>query len=69
MFEKQCASSLPSWVTDRIKEIAGFDPGSTTFRYADGGQLGDETHIRLTRVRATMKAMHDVLIPDLFWHP
>lgn len=51
---------VPSWITDRIKEIAAMDPGSTTFRYDDVRNDG-EMYVSLVHLQEVMKGLNSAL--------
>ena len=52
---------LPKWIIARFKEIAGIDPGSTTFRYSDRSIPG-ETYVSLPHLRRAMALLNVVLV-------
>lgn len=65
----KCGQSVPTWITTRLKEIAGIDPNSTAFRYGEyqcngpnQAALADgEIYIDLFHLQRSMKALIEAL--------
>jgi hypothetical protein len=61
----KCGQSVPTWITARLKEIAGVDPNSTAFRYGqyqckgpNQAALADgEIYIDLFHLQRSMKTL------------
>ena len=60
---------VPSWITDRLKEMAEIDPNSTAFRYAENWDKASkrraplllEAHVNLHHLQRAMAALHNAL--------
>jgi hypothetical protein len=53
------AEDVPSWLMDRLRELAQIDPNSTAFRHAHEGISGDELHVDLAHLQRTMAILQD----------
>lgn len=59
--QQEFNQKIPSWLIDIVKEFNEFDPGSTTFRYEDGGQKIEKLYktgeyiVDLPQLRESMK--------------
>ncbi|HEV3481233.1 MAG TPA: hypothetical protein VGR97_02775 [Candidatus Acidoferrales bacterium] len=58
--QRKFGQEVPSWIIDRIKEIAVMDPGSTTFRY-DDAQNDGEMYVSLVHLQEVMKGLNSAL--------
>lgn len=72
-FARRCCAQygqeVPSWVTDRLKEIANVDPNSTAFRYAENWDKSQNAyvpieadfHVDLGHLRRSMTILYEAL--------
>jgi hypothetical protein len=64
--KREHKKDVPSWIVDRLKELATIDPGSTAFRYGMySGPFAGEMHVHLPRLRAAMRALRVTLIATM----
>lgn len=63
-------SELPSWIENRLKELAAIDPGSTAFRYSQNYDralnkdvpVDGEFHVDLVHLQSAMLALNTALV-------
>ena len=67
--KSRSGEDVPKWITNRLKEIARIDPGSTAFRYAENMDkerkrtvpVDGEIYVGLIHLQNAMTALHTAL--------
>lgn len=68
--KEQSTEKVPTWITNRLKEIAHIDPNSMAFRYAEDkygnkkvcSAVDGETYVSVLQLQEVMSVLYDTLI-------